>query len=221
MKQLIVFFILLLDIQLSHAHVGHHNNLKTLQFDIYRNGQYAGYHNIDFTWSEDGSLEVQNTIEFGVKKLGITLYKYQSQGTEKYNPSGKMVSFSSKTNDNGKAKFCNIDLENSRYRINGTNYKGYFEKPFLISSYWNHDIVTVPNQVSGITCRIQVQKVKFLKEEEFNVLNQKFNTRVFDLKGEKLDTQIWFDKKTRMIVHQVLHKKGKWEYKLTNYKLLK
>jgi len=75
--------------------------------------------------------------------------------------------------------------------------------------------------VSGITCRIQVQKVKFLKEEEFNVLNQKFNTRVFDLKGEKLDTQIWFDKKTRMIVHQVLHKKGKWEYKLTNYKLVK
>lgn len=40
-----------------------------MQFDIYRNGQYAGYHNIDFTWSEDGSLEVQNTIEFGVKKL--------------------------------------------------------------------------------------------------------------------------------------------------------
>ena len=73
MKQLIVFFILLLDIQLSHAHVGHHNNLKTLQFAIYRYGQYAGYLNIDFTWSQDGSLEVQTSIEFGVKKLRIIL----------------------------------------------------------------------------------------------------------------------------------------------------
>ena len=44
-----------------------------------------------------------------------------------------------------------------------------------------------------------------------------FETKVFDIKGEKLDTQIWFDQKTRMIVHQVLNKKGKWEYKLQEY----
>ena len=46
-----------------------------------------------------------------------------------------------------------------------------------------------------------------------------FETKVFDIKGEKLDTKVWFDQKTRMIVHQVLNKKGKWEYKLQEYHL--
>ena len=94
-----------------------------------------------------------------------------------------------------------------------------FNKPFLISSYWRHDIVTVPTQISGITCKKTDQKVNFLKEENFEVAGKIFETKVFDIKGEKLDTQVWFDQKTRMIVHQVLNKKGKWEYKLQEYNL--
>lgn len=219
MKKLITFIILLSNIHPSHAHVSHHSNIKNLKFDIYRNGQYAGFHSIDFQWTRDGSVEVKNIIEFGIKKLGITFYKYQSEGTEKYDSSGKLISFESKTDDNGKEKFCKINFDNSVYKIYGTNFKGNFEKSFLISSYWNHDIVTVPYQVSGITCRIKEQKVNFLKEEIFNVHDKSFDTRVFDIKGEKLDTQVWFDKKTRMIVHQVLNQKGKWEYKLKSFKL--
>jgi len=58
-----------------------------------------------------------------------------------------------------------------------------------------------------------------LKEEQFQSVNKSFETRVFDIQGKNLDTQVWFDKKTRMIVHQVLIRKGKWEYKLKSYKL--
>ena len=219
MRHLIVILILLLSLNKASAHVGHHKGLENLTFDIYRNGQYAGFHTIDFKWQKDGSVEVKNIIEFGVKKLGITFYKYQSQGTEQYDPSGKLIRFNSNTDDNGKAKFCNIRLENSTYQVNGTKYKGSFEKPFLISSYWNHDIVTVPNQLSGITCKVTEQKVRFVKEEAFKNSDNTFETRVFDIQGKDLDTQVWFDKKTRMIVHQVLNKKGKWEYKLKSYKL--
>ena len=84
MRHLIVIFILLMSFNKASAHVGHHKGLKNLTFDIYRNGQYAGFHTIDFEWEKDGSVEVKNIIEFGVKKFGITFYKYQSEGTEKY-----------------------------------------------------------------------------------------------------------------------------------------
>jgi hypothetical protein len=221
MRQLIVFFIILLNFEQVHAHVGHNKNLQNLSFDIYRNGAYAGFHTIDFNWVKDGSVEVKNVIEFGVKKLGITFYKYQSVGTETYDAAGKLVNFNSNTDDNGKPKFCNIDLKKDKYEVNGTKFKGEFKKPFLISSYWNHDIVTVPYQLSGITCKVTEQKVSFIKEEDFKKLDQTFKTRVFDIKGKDLDTQVWFDQKTRMIVHQVLHRKGKWEYKLKSYKLNK
>lgn len=219
MRNFIAIFILLLSFNKVHAHVGHHRGIENLTFDIYRNGQYAGYHTIDFIWKKDGSLEVKNIIEFGVKKFGITFYKYLSKGTEKYDSNGKLTRFNSNTDDNGKEKFCNIYHDRSIYKVNGTKYKGEFTKPFLISSYWNHDIVTVPYQLSGITCKVTEQKVKFLKEEQFQSVNKSFETRVFDIQGKNLDTQVWFDKKTRMIVHQVLTRKGKWEYKLKSYKL--
>lgn len=221
MKKLIVFFSILLNFEQALAHVGHNKNLQNLSFDIYRNGAYAGFHTIDFNWDKDGSVKVKNVIEFGVKKLGITFYKYQSVGTETYDAAGKLVNFNSNTDDNGKPKFCKIDLKKDKYEVNGTKFKGQFKKPFLISSYWNHDIVTVSYQLSGITCKVTEQKVSFVKEEDFKKLDQTFKTRVFDFKGKDLDTQVWFDQKTRMIIHQVLHRKGKWEYKLKSYKLNK
>ena len=219
MKKVISFAFLIFVTFSSHAHVGHHKNLKNLKFDIYRNGQYAGFHHINFNWKKDESLDVENIIDFGVKKFGITFYKYTSKGTEKYDAKGKMTSFSSKTDDNGREKFCNITLRDKGYYIKGTKFDGIFNKPFLISSYWNHDIVTVPTQISGITCKKTDQKVNFLKEKNFEVAGKTFETKVFDIKGEKLDTKVWFDQKTRMIVHQVLNKKGKWEYKLQEYHL--
>ena len=221
MKKHFLLLIILLQTSNCFAHVAHYSNLSNLQFDINRNGNYVGYHQIDFSWSENGDLKVTNVINFKLTKFGINFYRYNSQGIERYNSQGKLVSFESKTNDNGKAKFCKIRLKNSIYKVFGTNYEGIVDVPFRISSYWNHEILTVSKQVSGITCRVLDQKVKFIKRENFKFMNKDFNTSLYDIKGKKLNTQVWFDEKTKMIVHQVLHKKGKWEYKLKNYELIK
>ena len=52
-------------------------------------------------------------------------------------------------------------------------------------------------------------------------MNKVFDTSVYDIRGEKLNTQVWFDERTKMILHQVLHKKGKWDYKLIKYEFIK
>ena len=221
MKKHFLLLIILLQTSNCFAHVAHYSNLSNLQFDINRNGNYVGYHQIDFSWSENGDLKVTNVINFKLTKFGINFYGYISQGIERYNSQGKLVSFESKTNDNGKAKFCKIRLKNSIYKVFGTNYEGIVDVPFRISSYWNHEILTVSKQVSGITCRVLDQKVKFIKRENFKFMNKDFNTSLYDIKGKKLNTQVWFDEKTKMIVHQVLHKRGKWDYKLKNYELIK
>jgi len=220
MKKYILLLYIILNLSPCFAHIAHHSNLKNLQFDINRNGNYVGYHRIDFEWSKNGNLKVKNVVNFNIKKFGINFYKYESKGIEKYNSQGKLVAFESKTNDNGKAKFCKISLKNSTYKVSGTNYAGTINVPFRISSYWNHEILTVSKQVSGITCRVLGQKVKFIKREKFKSMNKEFDTSVYNIKGEKLNTQVWFDKKTKMIVHQVLHKKGKWDYKLIKYEFI-
>jgi hypothetical protein len=64
-------------------------------------------------------------------------------------------------------------------------------------------------------------KVKFIKREKLKIINRSFDTAVYSIKGKKLNTLVWYDEKSKMIVHQVLQKKGKWDYKLKNYKLAK
>ena len=221
MKKYFLLFFIFFNTSDCLSHISHYSSLSNLQFDIKRNGKYVGYHHIEFEWSENGDLKVTNIIKFNLKKFGINFYRYDSLGIEKYNSQGKLETFESKTNDNGKAKFCKISLNNSTYKVSGTNYDGIIDIPFRISSYWSHEILTVSKQVSGITCRVLDQKVKFIKREKFKSMNKVFNTSVYDIKGEKLNTQVWFDEKTKMIVHQVLHKKGKWDYELKNYKLIK
>ena len=160
-------------------------------------------------------LTVKNEIQFEIKKLGISFYKYQSEGTEVYDQDGLLFRFNSKTSDNGKLKFCNIEAQNNKnYLIEGTNYKGSLNKDFAISSYWNHEILKKNTQISGITCKIRNQKVTFLKNETIEVKGQTTKTSVFNIKGEGLDTQIWYRKKDMAIARQILNQKGIWRYEI-------
>ena len=200
--------------EVSNAHIQHYANLNEIKFEIYRNDSKVGYHNIILS-RDRGMLTVKNKIQFNIKKLGISFYKYESEGTEVYDQAGLLFSFNSKTSDNGKMKFCNIEAEDGKnYLIEGTNYKGSFNKDFAISSYWNHEILKKNTQISGITCKIRDQKVTFLKNETIEVNGQLTKTSVFNIEGKGLNTQIWYRKKDMAIAKQILNQKGIWRYEV-------
>ena len=210
---LIISFVFIL-IDVSNAHIQHYANLNEIKFEIYRNDNKVGYHNIIFS-RDKGMLTVKNEIQFEIKKLGISFYKYHSEGTEVYDQDGLLFAFNSKTSDNKKMKFCNIEVKNDKnYLIEGTNYKGFLNKDFAISSYWNHEILKKNTQVSGITCKIRNQKVAFLKNETIEVEGQPTKTLVFNIQGEGLDTLIWYRKKDMAIARQILNQKGIWRYEI-------
>tara|TARA_B110000259_G_C13912262_1_gene361375 strand:+ start:50 stop:712 length:663 start_codon:yes stop_codon:yes gene_type:complete len=211
---IIVFVFMLSDI--TNAHIQHHANLNEIKFEIFRNDKKVGYHNIIFSRDKE-MLIVKNEIQFDIKKLGISFYKYQSEGTEVYDQDGLLFTFNSKTSDNKKLKYCNIEAQdNENYLIDGSSYKGTFNKDFAISSYWNHEILKKNTQISGITCKIRNQKVTFLKNESIEVKGQTTKTSVFNIDGKGLDTQIWYRKKDMAIVRQILNQKGIWRYEITS-----
>ena len=94
----------------TNAHVQHYENLGRIEFDIFRNDKHIGKHVFSFNKSDD-QLSVESEINFEIKKLGITLYKYHVKGTEFYE-NGELIKFNSKTNQNGKEKYVNMKLEN-------------------------------------------------------------------------------------------------------------
>ena len=204
----------------TNAHVQHYEDLKRIEFDIYRNNQNIGKHIFSFKKS-NGHLEVESEINFQIKKLGIVLYKYHVKGTEIYND-GKLVKFNSKTNQNGKEKYVNMELENEQYIIDGSSYQGKAPIDYLLGTWWNHSIVEAKAQISAVSGRIIKQKVNFLGKETIKIDGKIYKTLHFNFssidkklsKYKKLNTDVWYDEKTLNWVKASFNKKGKWEYKL-------
>ena len=218
-------FVLLFIISFSlpaDAHVQHYDDLKRIEFDIYRNNKHIGKHIFSFKKSDE-QLAVKSEINFEINKLGIVFYKYHVNGTEIYKD-GKLIKFNSKTNQNGKEKYVNMKLENGEYIIDGSSYKGKASADYLLGTWWNHSIVKAPAQISAISGRIIKQKVTFLGKETIKIGGKSYNTLHFNfsstdkklVKDKKLNTHVWYEKKTLNWIKASFEKKGKWEYKLVS-----
>ena len=225
MLKIYKIFVLLISMLFSlpaDAHVQHYDDLKRIEFDIYRNNKHIGKHIFSFKRS-DAHLAVESEINFEIKKFGIVLYKYHVNGTEIYKD-GELIKFNSKTNQNGKQKYVNMKLENGEYIIDGSSYKGKAPKEYLLGTWWNHSIVEATAQISAVSGRIIKQKVTFLGEETIELGNKSYNTLHFNfsstdkklVKDKKLNTYVWYEKKTLNWVKASFEKKGKWEYKLVS-----
>ena len=206
----------------ADAHVQHYEDLKRIEFDIYRNNKHIGKHIFSFKKSE-GQLAVESEINFKIKKLGIVFYKYHVNGKEIYKD-GELIKFNSKTDQNRKKKYVNIKLENGEYIIDGSSYKGKASTNYMLGTWWNHSIVKVTAQISAVSGRIIKQKVTFLGKETIELGNKSYDTLHFNFsstdkklnKDKKLNTDVWYDEKTLNWLKASFEKKGKWEYKLVS-----
>ena len=204
------------------SHVQHYDNLKRIEFDIYRNNQNIGKHIFSFNRT-NGQLEVESEINFEIKKFGIILYKYHVKGIEVYKDE-LLVKFNSKTDQNGKEKYVNMKLQKGEYVIDGSSYQGKTPTDYLLGTWWNHSIVKAKAQISAVSGRIINQKVTFLGKENIKIGNKSYDTLHFNFsstdkkltKGKKLNTDVWYDEKTLNWVKASFKKRGKWEYKLVS-----
>ena len=217
---LVIIFIIYSSYNSASAHVLHYKNLNELVFDLYRNNQFIGQH--IYLFNRDGqNLIVQNTINFEIKILGITLYKYFSKGQEQY-IDGKFHSFSSVTKQNKKEKFVKIYKNEDQFFIEGSSYKGEAPKDFIIGTWWNHLIVKSNAQISAASGRIIEQNVKFIGKETIKINNEKYSVLRFNFfssdpslsKDKKLNMYVWYDEKSLMWLKASFDNDGYWEYRL-------
>ena len=205
-----------------NAHVQHYDDLKRIEFDIYRNNKHIGKHIFSFNKSDE-QLAVESEINFEIEKFGIVFYKYHVKGTEIYKD-GKLIKFNSKTNQNGKHKYVNLKLENGEYIIDGSSYKGKTSEDYSLGTWWNHSIVKARAQISAASGRIIEQQVTFLGKETIKFGDKSYNALHFNFssidknlaKGKRLNTDVWYDEKTLNWVKASFDKQGKWEYRLVS-----
>ena len=227
MKKILISLIVIFSIN-SQAigHVEHYAKINYLEYELFRNDNLIGYHKYDFIRKND-ILSVKSEVSFKISKLGVDLYKYFAASEEVYKDN-KFFKFSSKTKQNKKDKYVNISIDNTEDNliIDGTSYKGRAKKDFIVGTWWNHEITQAKAQISAISGRIIEQTVTFIGKEQITIGDKTFDTLHFNFKSsdktlpdnKKLNTDIWYDEKTKLWVKAAFDKTGYWEYRIKTYK---
>ena len=180
MKKIILTITLFLSINSQlFSHVNHYSKFNYLEYELFRNNQSIGYHKYEFM-REGSELSVRSEVSFKITKMGVDLYKYFAKSEENYE-NGIFSSFSSKTKQNKKDRYVNInaDPKGKELIIDGSSYKGKADKDIIVGTWWNHEIVKTKAQISAISGRIIDQTVTFIGKEEINIDDKIYKTFYF------------------------------------------
>ena len=209
----------------SFSHVEHYKDFKSLEYELFRNNKLIGFHNYKFE-RKDNYTKVKSIIAFNIVKLGINLYKYDAISVEEYKE-GQLINFSSKTNQNKKIKNTEIKYDKAKKEliISGSENQLNSPKEYPVGTWWNHELVQAKAQISAISGRIIEQKVIFLGKEELNLYGKTWNALRFNFSSsdeslpdkKKLNTDVWYDEKTKIWLKASFDKTGHWEYRLKTY----
>ena len=225
MKKTIVILFLLLCSTISIAHMGHYNKYDKIEMEIFRNGELIGYNYYFFSRKGDETI-VTNQIKFSVKLLGATIFKVEGFGEEKY-IKNQLISYNSKTLQNDKKKFVNLEYseKENKFNIKGSSFSGKASNDNVIGNWWNHKILQADSQISPVSGSIKEQVITFIGKEKINQYGNTYEVDHFKLiskdmsmpKDKRLDFDIWFDKKNSMIIRVSYSRMGDWEYRLKNF----
>jgi hypothetical protein len=193
--------------------------------EILRDGEVIGY-NYYFFKKDSDNTTVTNQLKFTVKLLGATIFEVESYGEEKY-INDKLISFNSKTLQNNKEKFVNLKLneQKNKFEIKGSSYSGEASIDNVIGNWWSHKILQTNSQISPISGSIKEQVVTFIRKEKIELYGKTHEVEHFKLtskdmsipKDKRLNFEIWFDKKSALILKVSYSRMGNWEYRVKNY----
>ena len=193
--------------------------------EIFRNDKLIGYNNYSFKRKES-ITEITNQIKFTVKLLGAKIFNFESYGIEQYKKN-QLIFFKSKTIQNDKEKFVNLSFnkKDNKFIIEGSSFNGTTNSDSVIANWWNHKLLQANTQISPISGSLKEQTVQFISKEKISIYGQTFNTEHFRLlsknpdisKNKKLDFDIWYDKKTGLILKVKYKRMGSWEYRLKSF----
>ena len=225
MKKFLLVFIFVICSFPSLAHMAHYNKFNKIEMEILRDGEVIGYNYYFFKRDKNETL-ITNQIKFEVKLLGATIFEIEGYGEEKY-IKDKLISFNSKTRQNKKEKFVNLIFndQKNQFDIKGSSYSGKASIDNVVGNWWNHKLLQANSQISPISGSIKEQIVTFVGKENLNLYGKTYEVEHFKLtskdmtipKDKRLNFDIWYDKKSALILKVAYSRLGNWEYKVKSY----
>jgi len=226
MKKIFILIFFLTYSLSSNAHMEHYNKFNKIEMEILRDGEVIGY-NYYFFKRDGNKTTVTNQIKFTVKLFGATIFEIEGYGEEKY-INNELISFNSKTLQNDKKKYVNLELDTKieKFNIQGSSYNGVASTNNIIGNWWSHKILQTNSQISPVSGSIKEQVVTFIGKEKIELYGTTYEVDHFKLiskdmslpQDKRLDFDIWFDKKNSLILKVAYSRLGNWEYRVKNFK---
>jgi len=226
MKKIFILIFFLTYSLSSNAHMEHYNKFNKIEMEILKDGEVIGY-NYYFFKRDGNKTTVTNQIKFTVKFFGATIFEIEGYGEEKY-INNKLISFNSKTLQNDKNKYVNLEFnkETDKFNIQGSSYNGMTSTNTVIGNWWSHKILQSSSQISPVSGSIKEQIVTFIGKEKIELYGKTYAVDHFKLtskdmslpKDKRLNFDVWFDKKNSLILKVTYSRLGNWEYRVKNFK---
>jgi len=226
MKKIFILIFFLTYSLSSSAHMEHYNKFNKIEMEILKDGDVIGY-NYYFFKRDGNKTTVTNQIKFTVKLFGATIFEIESYGEEKY-INNKLITFNSKTLQNDKKKYVNLEFnkEIDKFNIQGSSYNGVASTDNVIGNWWSHKILQSSGQISPVSGSIKEQIVTFIAKEKIELYGINYEVDHFKLtskdmslpQDKRLNFDIWFDKKNSLILKVTYSRLGNWEYRVKNFK---
>ena len=225
MKKISLILVIFIIPTLPLAHIEHYNKYNKIEMEIFRNGELIGYNYYFFERNGEETI-ITYQFKFSVDLLGTTIFQVESYGEEKY-IKDQLISYNSKTLQNDKEKFVNLELnkKSKKYDIKGSSFNGEATTNNVIGNWWNHKILQAESQISPISGSIKEQVVTFIGKEKIDLYGKIYDADHFKLnskdmnipKDKRLDFDIWFDQENLRILKVTYSRMGNWEYRLKSF----
>ncbi len=184
-------------------------------FDVYRNGDRIGSHEMRFK-ADAGGLAVSSRVELAVKMAFITVYRYQQTGQDEWRD-GVLVGTRIETDDNGKKSLVVAKSEQGKLAVQGPT--GAYETdfgPMTDLSFWNDGITKAPPVIDSQTAELITMAVQPGSSETIQVLGQPVDTRRYTMAATKgRSGTVWYDATGKLVKAIVITRGETLGYELT------
>ena len=224
MKKYIYILLLIIFVFKAYSYADS-NDIKKIEMEVFRNGEVIGYSNYFFD-QKDNIIIIKNNTKFKVELFGVSVFSISSETVETYE-NDKLIYFKSKTIQNGKEKYVNLNYDQSLKKliVDGSSYKGEASTDCIVGNWWNHKILKANCQISPLSGSIKDQIVTFLGKENISLYGKNYLVHHYKLKSKdenmpdnkKLDFDIWLNSENNLILKVAYSKMGDWEYRLKNF----
>jgi hypothetical protein len=148
-----------------------------------------GTHTATFERQGD-DLIVSLRIQLAVKIGGLTLYTFESTGSEVWRD-GRLIAASADTNDNGRLKRVTAQSSGDRLVVEGPRGRVEADQPVGTVNFWNFDSLAAPVLVEPTSGRVYRVEINPAQRESIRTMDRLVATQKYEVKGE-IEGELWY-----------------------------